>query len=321
MKPLVKDEKQADGFAIAVLVTFGVLYSFCVNFGRIPLPTEVVLGLGYLIAASHFLPEPVRNWVIKAWWFAASAASVPTLALLSQREPTLSGLGGAIRFVLVVGFLPVYFMLEAVGIKGRDQTIWLYRAACVGVVAAMEDKLTVVTALYFVVGGIAAIAGDVIIRRIIEGPPYFIDENGERQRIKGRNRGHFIYDPTTRPQRIVREYQVNKTRRRGLLVYSAMLLPILYGTGWSLGLDDATARWGLTIFLCLIGFGPAIGVLSCTFQEFIYQTGYQGMDGAKVLDPVAGQPAGLDEVLRQKAYGDPRIPTENEALAQLREGG
>ncbi|MEJ0044259.1 MAG: hypothetical protein WDM81_19480 [Rhizomicrobium sp.] len=54
--------------------------------------------------------------------------------------------------------------------------------------------------------------------------------------------------------------------------------------------------------------------------ELLYQSGFQRMRGAKVLDPMPQQP-GLEAVRTQMAHGEARLATPDEVLSLLNRKG
>lgn len=68
----------------------------------------------------------------------------------------------------------------------------------------------------------------------------------------------------------------------------------------------------------LIGAVLGAGVMvPPLFLELLYQAGYQGMQGAKVLDPQPTAQPGREIVAAQKAHGDAQVASEAEALSLL----
>jgi hypothetical protein len=149
-------------------------------------------------------------------------------------------------------------------------------------------------------------------------PRFITDERGERQRVDQWNRGQPVYDPKTWQQRIQEEAILRRKRRRALLASVPMAVLFIVPGLWVL------ATFG--IFGAYVGLGLLLGgavvllkfVLPPLFMELLYLSGYQGMDGAKVLDrPPVTQP-GREIVETQKAHGDARFAGEAEALDLLK---
>jgi hypothetical protein len=146
---------------------------------------------------------------------------------------------------------------------------------------------------------------------------WIIDDNGERQKVTSWSRGHAIFTPTTRSHRIVQEAQLRDERRKSLL-WSGVLGWGLAGFAWyawpQIRSSDLMAMlFGLA---CLFGGTALLGWFMHLLTELLYQSGWQDMAGAKVLDHPPSRP-GLEEVEQQKTHGDARVASEAEALALL----
>jgi hypothetical protein len=149
---------------------------------------------------------------------------------------------------------------------------------------------------------------------------WIIDDNGERQKVSRWNRGHAIFTPTTRDQRLIEEAQLRDERRKKLLWMGAVSggLSALAWYAWPhIRTSDVLAMlFGLA---CLFGSFAVIGWFANFLNELLYLSGWQDMQGAKVLDRAPSRP-GLDEVAQQKTHGAGRIANEAEALAILNQG-
>jgi hypothetical protein len=146
---------------------------------------------------------------------------------------------------------------------------------------------------------------------------WFTDDNGERHKITHWNRGHPIYVPTSRGQRLVEEAET-KSHRRKLLLWLG-----LFGWGFAIWANYLWPRYGPSagingLFYVTVYFGGLLLFLWFLElgMELLYLSGWQDMKGAKVLDPPSPRP-GLDNVMQQKVHGEGRVATEEEALALL----
>jgi hypothetical protein len=147
-------------------------------------------------------------------------------------------------------------------------------------------------------------------------PRYVVDERGERQRVIEWNRGQPVYDPKTWQQRLHEEVIVRRDRRKwiwGGLFWAGLVLAI---TAW---LDQFGSIVSTYVFWCLaVSSAPIVGkFIPAVLQEIAYQLGYQGMQGAKVLDGQPKAQPGREVVEEQKAHGDARVASEAEALHLL----
>jgi hypothetical protein len=141
---------------------------------------------------------------------------------------------------------------------------------------------------------------------------WIIDERGERQKVDHWNRGHAIFTPTTRSERIVKE-GLRRNERRWRLAWST---PLFGGAAW--------LTWhfykGDSPFAAIVPglFALMFGLIwiETLISELLYIVGYQDMDGHKVLDKPAKR-RGVEDVSRQKAHGDATVASEEEALGFL----
>ena len=182
----------------------------------------------------------------------------------------------------------------------------------------------ILAVLYAVSGGFlavaAAVAGAVLfffvqreMRKIALGFVY--DERGERQKVEIRDGDNFIFTPTSHHQRTIEEAVEKKTRRRDLIGYGIFG----WGSAYITVLASTSNSPMKFVFICIPGLLAATLLaiwLRSFFLEIAYQLGYQGMKGAKVLDPAPIRP-GLREVAQEKAHADGRVATEDEAEALL----
>jgi hypothetical protein len=141
---------------------------------------------------------------------------------------------------------------------------------------------------------------------------WWVDRNGERQKVNHRNRGHVVFVPTTRTQRITEEVLARSKRRKHIFWLALIGGPLGYFTYG----QAATVEWGLAIPLGFFASFALIPLACEALTELLYLSGYQDMHGAKVLDPVPVKP-GLREVAAQMAHGDARIAGEQESHALL----
>jgi hypothetical protein len=149
-------------------------------------------------------------------------------------------------------------------------------------------------------------------------PRYIIDEHGERQRVIAWNRGQPVYDPKTWQQRIHEEAILRRQRRFYLVISAPFVIGPIWLCVWAY--DNTIALvWSATFWLALFVAGPfAVRYfLPALFGEIGYQLGYQGMQGAKVLDRQPKVRPGREVVEEQKAHGDARVASEAEALKLL----
>lgn len=165
---------------------------------------------------------------------------------------------------------------------------------------------------YVLLAGIAG-AIFVAVRRRMR-PRYITDERGERQRVISWNRDQPVYDPKTWHQRVFEEVAVRRERRKWLFGTA----PLVIGPLW---LDYAANNWllgGLGGMLTVTSALPAsFFFIPALVKEVAYQLGYQGMQGAKVLDKQPTAQPGREVVETQKAHGDARLAGEDEALRLL----
>lgn len=151
---------------------------------------------------------------------------------------------------------------------------------------------------------------------------WFYDERGERQLINAVERGQLFFYPTTWTQRVLEEAATRKARRQGLCVLGAYLgiEALSIASLWGHTRDPSA----LAVMALVLGLVMAPVLLPTLFvlvvQEIAYSLNYQFMKGAKVLD-AEPRPPGLEEVMRQKAHGDARLATQDEALALLSRKG
>jgi hypothetical protein len=147
-------------------------------------------------------------------------------------------------------------------------------------------------------------------------PRYITDERGERQRVIAWNRGQPVFDPKTWQQRIHEEVVIRRDRRKwifGGFLWVGIMVAV---TDWAYQFGDVI---GMALFwFCLISSGAIIAKFVPAFlKEIAYQFGYQGMEGAKVLDRQPTVQPGREVVEEQKAHGDARLAGEAEALSLL----
>lgn len=145
---------------------------------------------------------------------------------------------------------------------------------------------------------------------------YVIDERGERQRVIAWNRGQPVYDPKTWQQRIFEEVTARKERRKWILG-GLFTVGVIWGaTVWA---DQLGSIFGTIVFWsAVLSSGAMIGkFVPAVVKELAYQFGYQGMEGAKVLDKQPRAQPGREVVEEQKAHGDARLAGEAEALSLL----
>ncbi|MDE2133322.1 MAG: hypothetical protein KGJ49_01845 [Alphaproteobacteria bacterium] len=150
-------------------------------------------------------------------------------------------------------------------------------------------------------------------------PPYVTDERGERQRVIKWSHGIPVYNPKTWQQRVHEETILASKRRWAILGSAPFVLgPIwlayeAYTTGGNPWLGVAAAP------LLLYGALPfgLLFFLPNVLKELLYQSGYQGMEGAKVLDRAPKAQPGRELVETQKAHGDAQLASEAEAVALL----
>lgn len=141
---------------------------------------------------------------------------------------------------------------------------------------------------------------------------WIVDDNGERQKVERWVRGHAIFNPTTRSQRIIEEAHLRDERRKYLIWHG---LP-----GWGLAalavyIWPHLFRSHITFYsfmLCVLLGGGALGSWFLNLgNEILYLSGWQDMKGAQVLDEPPMRP-GFRDVLLQKTHGDARLATEQE---------
>jgi len=199
--------------------------------------------------------------------------------------------------------------------------VWLSRAGLLFLAFAVWGSLqqsrwllaAEIIAILAVVFGLQRVA-----RRQALG--WIIDGNGERQKVTRWNRGHAIFTPTTRDQRIIEEAQLRDERRKKLLwmgVVGGGLSAFAWYAWPHIRTSDVLAMFfGLA---CLFGSFAVIGWFANFLNELLYLLGWQDMRGAKVLDRAPSRP-GLDEVAQQMTHGAGRVANEAEALAILNQG-
>ncbi len=144
---------------------------------------------------------------------------------------------------------------------------------------------------------------------------WFTDERGERQRVLGRDRFGAIISPTTHT---LRRNEAFLSRRKRLAIMALCGAPSLV-----LGMAAYSAYGadpGVAYLLGGLAALPALAFACLLGIEAVYQFGFQHMPGAKVRDPQP-LPPGLDAVRTQKAHGDARLATPDEALALLNRKG
>ncbi len=144
---------------------------------------------------------------------------------------------------------------------------------------------------------------------------WFIDARGERQKVVARDRHGVLVNPTTHDQRRGEELAEKEGRRAGLTLCGAGAV-LCAAAAWGLWPSYA----GFSFLLICAGALMAPGFFYFLALELLYQSGFQHMKGAKVLDPPP-RPPGLDSVMAQKAHGDARLATPDEALELLNRKG
>jgi hypothetical protein len=193
---------------------------------------------------------------------------------------------------------------------------WLVRAGVVAALYGAWEQRWGVTgdwkwSAFFLAVALALFGLQSVARRQALG--WIIDERGERQKVDSWNGDIPVFTPTTYSQRIVDEAWYRDDRRKNILRWgaggwSAAGLAYYF---WSLHGQPDIAYLGLVI--------AGMTALFCLgqwyepfFLELLYLAGWQDMKGAKVLDGRPRQP-GLEDVYQQKAHGDARLATEQEA--------
>ena len=166
-------------------------------------------------------------------------------------------------------------------------------------------------ALLFAALGVGGLIVRYVARRHALG--WIVDSSGERQKVDHVNRGVPIYNPTTRAERLRVEAEKKSERRMVMLVWGALggASAALYYNTLHLpinGIVELAA--GISGLVCAGFFLPPFAI------ELLYQTGYQDMEGHKVLDAEVERP-GLRDVASQKAHGDAAMASEAEAIAFL----
>jgi hypothetical protein len=149
-------------------------------------------------------------------------------------------------------------------------------------------------------------------------PRYITDENGERQRVIKWSHGIPVYNPKTWRQR-VHEETILRSKRRWAILASA---PFVLGPIWVAyeAYTESNPWLGAASYPLLLYGALPFGLfffLPNVLKELLYQSGYQGMDGAKVTDKAPKPPPGREVVETQKAHGDAQLASEAEALALL----
>lgn len=147
---------------------------------------------------------------------------------------------------------------------------------------------------------------------------WIVDERGERQKVIGEADGAVIHSQTTRDRRIIEAAQSALARRKGMAITAgglAFICAVLIYLTYHYSANDP-GQPIIGILLLLIGAAFAIVFLGLVAFEVLYHLGYQDMGGARVLDAPVKHP-GLDTVAAQRAHGDARVATEQEALAML----
>lgn len=149
-------------------------------------------------------------------------------------------------------------------------------------------------------------------------PRYVTDERGERQRVIKWSHGIPVYNPKTWQQR-VHEETILGSKRRWAILGSA---PFVLGPIWLAYEAYTQSNFWLGAAagpLLLYGALPfaLIFFLPNVLKELLYQSGYQGMEGAKVLDRAPKAQPGRELVETQKAHGDAQLASEAEAVALL----
>jgi hypothetical protein len=149
-------------------------------------------------------------------------------------------------------------------------------------------------------------------------PRTVVDERGERQYVRTWNRGQPVYDPKTWQQRIIEEAKLRRERRAILFMTGAATLgPIALAY---YAYQTSSSLWGALAGLLLVTFTLPFGIgffIPNLVKELTYLSGYQGMEGAKVLDRQPAAQPGREVVETQKAHGDARLAGEAEALSLL----
>jgi hypothetical protein len=175
-----------------------------------------------------------------------------------------------------------------------------------------------VSLLALAVAGAVLVAVQYVARLQARG--WVIDDRGERQKVNYWLGDTAIYAPTTRQQRIVEEGVRRQQRRRNLAIGAAILAGCSLTTWWIIEYHQHDFRVMLLLFSIPYGVFGAGHVVYQSILEMLYLTGFQHMKGAKVLDPEPYKP-GSEVAANQKAHGDARPATENEALQTAEQGG
>lgn len=142
---------------------------------------------------------------------------------------------------------------------------------------------------------------------------WIVDDHGERQKVEHWNGNTAIYVPTNRNARIIEEGVESSRRRKELFWFGLTGIPLGYFayTDWA----NSDGGWiypivGVIAAFLLVRFGWAL------FREIFYLTGFQDMQGARVMDVTVSKP-GLREVAEQKVHGDARAASGAEANSIL----
>jgi hypothetical protein len=161
-------------------------------------------------------------------------------------------------------------------------------------------------------------AGVFLLLRWWRNRRYVTDERGERQRVIAWNRGQPVYDPKTWQQRVFEEVLVRRERRKWLFGTAPFFLGPLALAYWTFTTEAGVLWGGLSGLLLMSSALPSMFFfIPALFKELLYQSGYQGMQGAKVRDKQPTAQPGREVVETQKAHGDARLAGEDEAVALL----
>jgi hypothetical protein len=131
--------------------------------------------------------------------------------------------------------------------------------------------------------------------------------------VVDRDQHGILTTQTTRDQRRS-EASAAKLERRKQLVMGLVVALVCAVLSYA-GVDYPSFKPALLLAVPVGLFGAGLAVYDLAF-ELLYQSGFQHMKGARVLDDAPVRP-GLEDVKSQKAHGDGRIASEDEALAAL----
>ena len=145
---------------------------------------------------------------------------------------------------------------------------------------------------------------------------WIVDAQGQRQKVDDINRGRAIYHPTTWKERIIVEASEKQARRKNI-GWAFTWTVLLWAVAWSIYRENTIGDLiPLALGFAIVGCMSAVPLLYLLAKEIVYQSGFQDVQGAQVLDAQPIHP-GLDDVAGQKAHGDARVATEDEAVVIL----